>query len=161
MMEAGDVICVKGNRFLISRLIRWATNSQYTHVGVAMTPGFIYEIDIDKKLAIHEFAEESYDVFRCKVELTENQKQDIVSQAISRSLSNKGYDFLRILSFALEKVLLTKRSFDSANRVICSEIVDILYGDLGIDLVPDRESGHVTPAHLSQSPRLTKVFSSS
>lgn len=160
MIEAGDILLVRGNRPVISRLIRWVTDSPYTHAGVAVSEEHIYEIDIDKKLGIHTNNHESYDVYRYRHGLTFEQKARMQAHAIDQSLSNRGYDWLRILSFGFNKLFRTKRTFDWANRVVCSEIVDILYAEEGIDLIPWKENGHVTPGELAHSPELIKVFSS-
>jgi len=49
-VEPGDIILVRGNTPIISRLIRWFTESEYTHVGIALNSYFIYEIDIKKRI---------------------------------------------------------------------------------------------------------------
>jgi hypothetical protein len=160
MIEPGDIILIKGSRPVISRIIRWFTGSEYTHVGMAVSASHIYEIDIDKKLGIHEFNEVSYDVFRYKNGLTDEQKFMMKNHAIQQALLNRGYDWLRIVSFGLEKIFKTKKTFDWANKVVCSEIIDNLYMYAGIDLVPKRHNGDVTPAHLAASTELIQVFSS-
>ena len=159
MIQTGDILLFKGTTPIISPIIRWFTDSEYTHAALAITENLIYEIDFNKRLAIRPIREETYDVFRYKYGLTWKQQNAIKTYAIERANTNKGYDWLRILSFGLQKIFQTKKAFDEANRVICSEIVDQIYAHIGIDLVPDRENGDVAPSHLALSPYLVKVFS--
>lgn len=159
MIQTGDIILVKGDTPIVSRVIRWFTKSEYTHSAIAITENLVYEIDINKRLAIRPLDSKNYDVFRYKHGLTNEQQIMMQVYANEKAEENKGYDWLHILSFAIQKLFRTKKVYEEANKVICSEIVDNIYGQLGIDLVPDREDGDVTPAHLSQSPCLTKVIS--
>ena len=159
MIQPGDIILVKGDTPIVSRVIRWFTQSEYTHAAIAIAENLVYEIDINKRLAIRPFSYEKYDVFRYKYGLTNEQQILIQVYANEKEEENKGYDWLHILSFAIQKIFRTKKVYEEANKVICSEIVDNLYNQIGIDLIPDRADGDVTPAHLAQSPCLTKVIS--
>jgi hypothetical protein len=161
MIESGDIVLFKGDSLIISRLIRWFTSSDYSHVGIAVNDQWIYEIDLDRKLAIYPLKRGRYDVYRYKHGLTEEQKRLMQTHALDLSTINEGYDWLRILSFVLQKVFRTKSILNWSNRVICSEITDRLYSYAGIDLVPDRDNGNVTPAQLAVSPALIQVYSSS
>lgn len=158
-IQPGDVLLFKGTTPIISPLIRWATNSEYTHVAIAVSEDLVYEIDIDRRLAIHPIREGQYDVFRYRYGLTPHQRAQLTSHAIRRAKKSRGYDWFKILSFGLEKIFRFPIIFNEINNEVCSEIVDYLFDDIGIDLVPDRERGHVTPAHISASPELIKVFS--
>jgi hypothetical protein len=160
MIQAGDIILVRGNMPIISRAIRWFTNSEYTHVALAVTDELIFEIDIDKDLAIRPLTYKDFDVFRYKEGLTLSQKASLQEYATQIAKTNEGYDWLRILRFAFEKLFRTKKTFHDMNRVVCSEIVDNLYHHIDVDLVPERVDGDVTPGHLANSPELIKVFSS-
>lgn len=160
MIQPGDIIFVKGDTPIISPIIRWFTSSEYTHVGLAVSSDLIYEIDINKKMAIHPMKHKNYDVFRYKHGLTESHKTQMQQYAIQKAKENQGYDWWRIIGFGIEKFFLTRYIFDRVNYEVCSEIADMIYHKIGIDLVPDRDTGNVTPAHLSHSPELIKVFSS-
>lgn len=158
MIQAGDIILVRGNHPIISPIVRWFTGSEYTHVGLAVTSSLIYEININKKMGIHYNTHEDYDVFRYKYGLTIDQKRKMAQYAIDQALKNNGYDWLKVISFALEKIFRVPFVFDQVNRKICSEIVDKIYASVGIDLVPYKKTGHVTPYDLSQSQLLYKVY---
>lgn len=156
-IQIGDIILVRGRTPIISSLIRWFTESEYTHVGIAVGKNLIYEIDIDKEMGLHPNAHKDFDIFRYKYHLTEKQKQKMKEYAIYKANINRGYDWLRVIGFALEKIFKTPFVFDAVNRKVCSEIVDIIYASVGIDLLPDRVDGHVTPGHIANSPFLYKV----
>jgi hypothetical protein len=158
MLETGDIILVRGHMPIVSSAIRWFTNSEYTHVALVITEDLIYEIDIDKELAIRKNTYTDYDVFRYKNGLTLEQKNALQWHAMQRASENKGYDWLRILSFASQKLFRTKRTFQSMHRVICSEITDYLYSDIQIDLFSDKESGDVVPGQFAHNDQLIKVF---
>lgn len=160
MLEAGDILLVRGNTPIISRSIRWFTGSAYTHVAMFIQNGWVFEIDFNKKLGIHPMSHEDYDAYRYKKGLSLEQKTDLLMTALERAEASKGYDWLRILGFSLEKLFNTKKTYDWMNREVCSEIVDNLYDSIGIDLVPDRANGYVTPGHLALSAELIQVYSS-
>jgi hypothetical protein len=154
----GDIILVKGDTPIVSSLVRWFTRSPYTHVGLAVTSDLIYEIDINKDLAIRPIHHKHYDVFRYKYGLTETQQHDMQVYALERAKENVGYDWLKILGFGIERIFRFHKAFNELNHVVCSEIVDNIYNHVGIDLVPNREDGDVTPA-LFISKNLIKVYS--
>lgn len=158
-LETGDIILVKGNTPIISRLIRWVTNSEYTHVGMIVADDLILEIDINKDLAIRPIKHTSYDVYRYTKGLSSEQRTKMIKYAIRRSKLNKGYGWKHIISFALQKFFKTSKTYRDVNKVICSEIVDNIYNAVNIDLVPNCDDGDVTPGQLSASPYLTKLFS--
>lgn len=158
-LQTGDIVLVKGNTPIISRLINWITGSDYTHAGIIVADGLILEIDINKDLAIRPLKHEVYDIYRYTKGLTSEQRTKIIKQAIRRAKLNKGYDWIHIISFALQKIFRISATFEEVNKVVCSEIVDNIYNDIGIDLVPNFADGDVTPEQLATSPYLTKLFS--
>jgi uncharacterized protein YycO len=159
-IETGDIILVRGKHPIVSSLIRWFTQSEYTHVGMAVDADWIYEIDAHKSLAIHPMTYTDYDVFRYKYGLTREQKEKMRQYATKKAKENQGYDWLRIISFVFEKWFGHHFLWDFRKREICSEIVDEVYASVGIDLVPDRPKGYVRPCDLANSPLLEKVESS-
>lgn len=156
-MLPGDIILVRGKTPIISSLIRWFTNSEYTHVGIAVGKNHIYEIDMNAKMGIHPMKHEDYDIFRYKHGLTREEMHIMKNYAIEQAIQNQGYDWLKIIAFALEKFFKGPFLYDTINKEVCSEIVDKIYAAAGIDLLPDRVDGHVRPADLANSPLLYKV----
>lgn len=160
MIQTGDIILVRGNTPLISRAIRWFTNSEYTHVALAVSEDQVFEIDINKRLAIHPLEHKNYDIYRYKHGLTLSQKASLRYYADQVATTNKGYDWWRAIGFAMQKLFKTKKTFNMLHRVVCSEIVDNFYNHIHIDIVPEHEDGDVTPGHFEYSPKLIKVGSS-
>lgn len=157
MLQIGDILLYKKTHSITSRIVSWFTHSEYTHVAIVISNGYVCEIDIDKKLAIRPLRPDNYDIYRYKNGLTATQQLAMKWYAIKRIHTNKGYDWLHILSFALQKLCKTKKTFEEVNKVICSEIVDNLYTHIGIDLVPERIDGDVTPVDLARSAILKRV----
>lgn len=155
-VRCGDIILVRGDTPIISRAIRWFTGSKYTHAGIAVTSNIIYEIDVFKKLDVRLLTHHDYDVYRLKEDLTIEQQIELKLYAINKIKESKGYDWFRIIQFALEKIGI-KLHLNNKKRYVCSEIIDELYNHVGIDLIPNRTDGEVTPADISGSPLLKKV----
>lgn len=160
IIETGDILLFKGDTPLISPAIRWFTNSEYTHVGMAIFPDWVFEIDIRKNLALYPIGNRNYDVFRYKEGLTFDQKETLKLKAIQKVRSHQehhyGCDYLHIIMFMIEKFIKLPFIIHELNDIICSEIIDEMYGELNIDLVPYRPEGHVAPSHLANAPHLIK-----
>ena len=156
-IKPGDILLFKRRSKFISPLVRWFTRSEYTHVGMAFSDRLIFEIDLGKNLAIHPIVDEEFEVYRYKKSLTTEQLVELKNHAIQRASISKGYDWFRIIAFAFERFFQTPRALDMKNRKVCSEIVDVLYSDIGIDLVPSRPVGHVRPSDLAQSSELIHI----
>jgi uncharacterized protein YycO len=89
-----------------------------------------------------------------KANLTPSQKVQLLSIA-SKQL-NKGYDYKSILKWLLRLLFKWNVNFvDNANTLLCSELIDRCYQSIGIDLVPERATGDVTPYHLLKSKYFT------
>lgn len=157
-IQTGDIIFVRGNTPIISPLIRWFTGSEYTHIGVAIGQDLICEIDFNSDLAIRPIGRhEDYDVYRMMYGLSSSEKEDIRELMIEAAITNKGYDWLRIINFVIKKFLPFPFILDKLNKVICSEIIDVLYMGIGIDLLPYKKTGDVSPGDLVKSPFLEKI----
>lgn len=158
-IQTGDIILVKGHTPFISRIIKWFTKSEYTHVGIAYSHDLIFEIDMNRQMGIYPIRSDDYDVFRYKEGLTHEQKKALKKYAIKRAYANEGYDWKRIIRFAIERFINLPYIYDTMNKEVCSEIADNLYGNLGIDIAPDRSPGDVRPCDIANSPVLKKVKS--
>lgn len=157
-IQTGDILFFKGKTPIISPVIRWFTKSEFTHVGMAFSNNLVFEIDGNKDMAIRPIKRDvEIVVYRYKRKLTAKQKSMIKGKAITRAKHNKGYDWWRIIGFAIERFVKLPWSFDMKNREVCSEIVDYIYKDIGIDLVPDRADGDVRPSDLAKSSQIIEI----
>lgn len=154
-MHTGDIVFFKGES-LISKIISKLTKSPYTHVAVVIMNEVILESDrfIETRLRpLHD--DEIYTIMRC--ELNSAQKEMIIANSIN--FIGKKYDYLQIAKwfFKLTFNFDGKGLVNNANRVYCSELVDILFKSVGIDLLPDKQDGDVLPSDLLKSPLLRKL----
>lgn len=144
-METGDIVFFKSNS-LISKAISYFTDSPYSHVALAVSSDEI--IEADRFIKVRKRKLDALDVVEVRaMHLAPIQKAQLVY--VAEKQLNKGYDYLSILKWFIR--LLFKRDFtlvDNANRLICSELIDVCYQEIGIDLVPDRTTGDVLPSQL-------------
>ena len=156
-LQTGDILLHKGQRWT-SKIIRWFTKSPYTHVAIVFDNDRVLEIDINKKLSIYEVDQRfSYEVYRHIDGLTDETKNIMKAKMVERKTTLRGYDWMKIFSLGLSKVLRKPFFLDMKNYVICSEIVDMIYSDIGIDLIPEAVIGHITPNDIAGSPCLKVV----
>lgn len=156
MIETGDILLIRHSGIL-SSFIRWYTKSDYAHVAISIGDEYICEIDMFEKLNIKKNPYQDFDVFRYKHNLSSSQKKKLSKYLLNKVKTNKGYDWFRILSIFLQYTFRFPVIMDEKNKVICSELIDISYKHIGIDLVPWRATGDVTPGDLARSPVLKQV----
>lgn len=150
-LQTGDILLHKGKRWT-SRIIKWFTKSPYTHVAIAYDENRIFEIDINKKLSVYKLDTSlEYEVYRVKGGLSKETKCLLRNKMIERKIQMKGYDWAMLFSLGLSKMFKKPILLDMKNHVICSEIVDMLYGEIGIDLVSDAILGHIVPSDIINS----------
>jgi hypothetical protein len=160
-MQAGDIVFFRSSSF-IGDVICWLSKSEYSHVGLAVNDTEIVEADrfiLTRKVPLN-----ASNVVVMRAELTEDQQKQIVS--IAESLIGRPYDYLGIfflfirclLNLLLPFCKLTiPNPFNDLNKLWCTELVDEVFNQVGIDLVPSRKHGDVTPADLAMSPLLRLV----
>ena len=155
MLLPGDIICVKGTS-LISKLIKRATKSEYSHCAIVIStePCQIVEIDYKYHLKINAIHYTYYDVFRC--ENISNTQLDTIKNYLMSSLGAQ-YDFLQLFTQWLNILVKAFPIVNSPIRFLCSEVIDRAYQKAGRDLAPEAVEGNVTPADLSRSKLLFKV----
>jgi cell wall-associated NlpC family hydrolase len=154
-MLVGDIVFFKGSDW-ISDVISKVTHSPYTHVAVVMHDNNILEANAFIKVRIRPIQkDEVFSVFRCN--LTDKQRQIIYNAG--EKFIGESYDYIQVLQW-LYRLTINKNGLgivNNANRLYCSELVDDVFEAAGIDLLPNRLDGDVTPADLLQSPLLTKI----
>lgn len=157
-MKAGDIILVKGKN-PISLLVRFFTNSVYSHVALAISENYVLEIDATYTLQIRKNNYTCYDVYRLKRELLPSELSTLLRYA--HSLIGKKYDFMRIFSlvFELSLHLRGKKIFDDSNKLICSDLIDSSYKQINVDLIPQYKHQDTTPVDISKSQELFKAES--
>ena len=176
MFQDGDILLCKSND-LISRLIKWGTNSIYSHVAVVASAklGLIIEaIPLGGVRAIHiENYRTSYDVYRVKEQYVYNIA-DVIGYLL-KMLARK-YDFPSVIKLAGKmflrklklvellglKIIQNKRAADSLqedNDYFCSELCyKAFFSGGGLDIVPAVGDAEATsPGDIARSEIVKKV----
>lgn len=158
-IKSGDIILVKGQS-ISAAFIRWFTKSEYTHVGIAIDENLIFEVDMFKKLGLYPNTHKEFDVYRYSKGLNRKQLKRMKKYAIAKAKTHIGYDWLKILHFAIKRFFPSFPEFlEMHQHEICSEIVDLVYHAVGVDLVPENRKGFISPADIVNSKVLKKVGS--
>lgn len=156
-LQTGDILLHRGQRW-ISKIIRWITGSPYTHVAIVYDSNRVLEIDINKELSFYPIDPRlRYEVYRHREGLSKKKKKMMREKMMERKNEIHGYDWLKLFSLGLSKVLKKPFFLDMHNYVICSEIVDIIYRDIGLNLVPSAMIGHISPDDIARSPYLKEI----
>ena len=147
-MNTGDIILVKNNK-LISKIIKWWTKSEYSHVALAVDDLHMYETNYDTNshIKIIDFPTNMYDIYRLKD--TSKLDTEKLNKFMKEHLKNK-YDLGEIF-----KIVFKINTPDDDGKYICSMLVREAFLDQGIDLTPGIEIP--TPEDLSHSELLYKV----
>lgn len=158
-------------RSLISRLIRWQTGSDYSHIAIRftgrfnmsdgesaiqITPGDVIEawvggVRLNPSLSTLHTDRTRVDVFELKTPLGRSQAETIVDFLL-RQLG-KGYAYRSVLRF------LTREPRDvERNRWFCSELTFAAFEHAGIQLLERTPAWRVPPDWIPRSPLLQFKF---
>ncbi len=147
-MRAGDILLVRGNG-LASKLIKAITHSEYSHVALAISDTDIIEIDVFKKVSIHPNSYLDYDLVHV-YNLTDTQRDSVIAYALAQL--DLQYDYIQLMGLLIEILFHARSYLNSKNRLICSELIDLAFLSQGVDLVPWKDPGNVTPEDIAESP---------
>jgi len=152
-LQTGDIILFYPTG-LISSMIAELTNSKYSHTGIyhGKLHGKHLFFDIDwtnSKFTLYENIERNFDVFRYKDELNRTQKDNIQASMVKRL--NKSYDYDQLFTSGLKVIFGLELITNNPNKYLCSELVDLLYYDINIDLNVNVMKGNTTPENLAET----------
>lgn len=150
----GDVLFFKKTNSLISRMIASVTKSEYTHVALI--------IDYDKKTNIATIIESDRFIKTRvrKIQIDNNhiiyttgiKPKEQVNKIVKFASQSIGmeYDYLQILGLFLALTFKGDRYsyFNSKNKLICSELIDMSYFSSGVKRKNNENIGNVTPSEL-------------
>jgi hypothetical protein len=151
----GDVVFFKKDTSFISRIIAKMTKSEYSHVGLVVAydeltkEATIIESDRfvntrinriildDKKYVVYTTGDKS------------KEQEDKILKYAYRHLGVK-YDYFQILGLFISLLFKgeVNRYFNSANKLICSELIDLAYYTSGVKRDNSIKLGDVTPQEL-------------
>jgi len=157
MNVIGDVIFFrKNNKSIISRLIAKITKSEFTHVGLII--GYDENTNMIKIIESNRFVNTRvntielnkcrHTIYTTKEEKTEEQIYTIMKLAYE--YVGVKYDYLQVIGLFLSLLFKKKRKpwFNSKNKLICSELIDIIYHKVGIKRNSLCNLGNITPKEL-------------
>lgn len=151
----GDVIFFRKDDTLISRIIAHITNSEYTHVGLIVAYDELTQYAtiiesnrfVDTRIVILKLDKERHVVYTTG-DKPKEQTERILKYAYE-AIGTK-YDYLQIIGMFLSLLFKCRRDrlFNSKNKLICSEFIDIAYFKAGVKRNGSRKLGDVTPQEL-------------
>lgn len=162
----GDVVFFKRTDSLFSRLIASITNSEYTHVALIVDfnekTNIVTIIESDRFVATRirtiklDELEGSYTLFTTG-EKPKEQIDKIVKFAYNSI--GKEYDYLQVFGLFLSLTFGGDRYgfFNSTNKLICSELIDLAYYTAGVKRKTTVNIGNVTPRELLEVYDFKKV----
>jgi hypothetical protein len=150
----GDVIFFKRNSSFISRIIAKVTKSEYTHVGLIVAydeltnTATIIESDrfVDTRVNRITLDDDKYVVYT-----TGEKSKEQVDKIIKFSYRhiNVKYDYLQILGLFISLLFKGEnRYFNSKNKLICSELIDLAYYTASVERINNVNLGNITPQEL-------------
>ena len=143
-----QVALFKHNTGFIRRLIRWQTDSPYSHAALLFNDTWLFEADFwgVAESRITDFR--NIDIFDVEG-ITEEQKAVVYDFA--KSQEGKKYDFWGVLRF------ISRDKLPENDKWFCSELVFAAMKAAEIELLERVEAWQVSPGMLARSPILSKV----
>jgi len=150
----GNLVFFKQTNSFISRLIAKVTKSEFTHVGLIVghdeTTGVLTIIESNRfirtrvaRLQLNE---------RHVIYTIGEQPKEVVDKIVKFAYKNLGkrYDYLQLLGLFISLSFERKRNiyFNSKNKLICSELVDLAYYTSGVKRNTNKNLGNITPQEL-------------
>lgn len=159
----GDVLFFKKSNTFISNLIARITRSEYTHVGLISSydemTGVATIIESNRfiKTKISRIQLDDTHLIFSISGISESQRNLVVKYAYNRIGSE--YDYFQILGLFLSLVLKGERKpiFNSSNKIICSELIDMSFYESGIHRKNTINIGNITPQELIECYELKDV----
>jgi len=159
-MKKGDLLLFRRESG-ISKVIRWLTKSEYSHVAVCVSPEMNLVIEATAGLVraadIRSFEEGVYDIYRPKH--GEKYNQDEVLSFLVSKLNYK-YDYAGVIYLGFLKLLRLKKTantFQKDRDHFCSELVAEAFMAGGLRLVPFMAASVISPADISKSTKLERI----
>lgn len=158
----GDVVFFKRTNSFISRVIANITNSDYTHVGLIVA--YDEMTGVATIIESNRFIEtritriqlnESHMVYS-----TGSKPKEQTDRILKYAYSKIGmkYDYMQVVGLFLSLLFKGYRCawFNSTNKLICSELIDISYLSSGVKRVDMINIGNITPQELIEKYNMFK-----
>lgn len=153
MLKQFDIIFHKG-RTPIARIIRGLTKSSYSHCAFCLDDLHLLQLDWKTPVTISHLVYPigQYDVYRLKVDLTEDEKEKVVS--FMRDRISTTYDWKLIFS-RFFNILFGIPIVSSKKKYNCDELIVDALRSVSVNLIDDDIK--MTPDTLSKSDLIYKV----
>lgn len=153
----GDIVFFRKDKTsFISRLIAKITRSEFTHVGLII--GYDKDNNIAKIVESNRFVNTRIDTIelnKCKHVIyttaeEKTQEQIYMIMKIAYDYVGVKYDYCQVIGLFLSLLLKRRKNalFNSKNKLICSELIDVIYYKVGIKRNNVYSLGNVTPQDL-------------
>jgi hypothetical protein len=144
----GDVIFVRTSSPM-SWIIRKISDSEYSHVCISVSNDNDYVIEADVFQRIKVIRNRYRETKTVQISMSEEERIRLLLFLLT--YAEKPYDYKQIFGFLFRLLGLSRQEnlWNSRNRIICSELIDLGYLSIGIDLVPNRVDGDITPQDLA------------
>lgn len=164
--QPGDYFLTQigGTLGLVIRILQGLTGdwSRYTHAGIVLDDETVIAAQpggarIDPLRSVFNIRSRNV-AFSANDWLSDEDRAEIVARA--RALEGTPYNFLdyvllALLAFGIKPEWLRRRVHDTGH-LICSQLVDEVYAEVGVELfADDRLSGDVTPGDLAHVGTIT------
>lgn len=128
-----------------SRLIRFFTWSEYSHVALVLDNDTVIDADIDGGVKVRSYSKlisvaSKWELVEVNLSYTTSKLEPLILETLIGSQVGKGYDYTALFG------LLFRRDWQRVNKWFCSEL--ITWGLGGIGLTVPAKANRVTPRHL-------------
>jgi uncharacterized protein YycO len=146
-MRTGDIVLEKGTG-PISRIIRWFTDSEYSHAAIVVDANILVESHLFSGVSIitMEEIDEEYTVMEPKIPLSEKEKETM--RKALYGMIGTPYDLFQIFGYLFSSLFQGKNMMNNPNFMVCSEVIDMAYHSIGDDILPNMFLGDAKPSDL-------------
>jgi uncharacterized protein YycO len=160
-VKAGDLIFYRSTSW-IGDIVCYITQSEFSHVALAVDSKHVIEANRFIKTRKVPLEETATNIVVMRPTLM-TEEQSIAVVKLAETLLGRPYDYKNSLWWGVRLIykLITQADlpslYNDLNSLYCSELIDHVYTETGVDLVIDREVCDVTPENLYKSPLLYEV----
>ena len=158
-IENGDIIFIRPTLWY-SRIITSILDTEFSHVAIVydaenrLIAETTYQDIVIRRL--DKYKEEEYEVYYVEEFNINDYDINDIRKYIINTVGVE-YDYMQLtLGFWLRILFNINIVLNNKDKYICSEMIDIIYNQLGFDLVPVFRNGNVTPKDLLESYSIIK-----
>jgi hypothetical protein len=147
-LRTGDILFEKDNNF-VDKGIQLFTNSPYSHVAMVYDAEENLIIQSHLGAGVHITSIDSLNEFyMLRIEQLYFYHTEKEIKKAARKYLGRKYDLWQIPGFIVSSVLRGENYFNSPHKVLCTELIDLIYYDLGFNLVHNKFLGDISPGEL-------------